>query len=574
MPREAALRPAPPPGLRLFLWVRWHSWRAALRELVRAPIKLIVIVGAWSLLIIGLYALCVRGIRFIHDTVGLGSFLMSRLWVLFLFVVMILLAVSQLTSAYSTLVRSSEIRHWMTMPISARGLGRMKWLESSFYSAWAVALLVLPLCAANLRVMHKPWWLMGFFVSVVLVPLIGIVTALATVALFAWLRWIGPLVIRRELFPVGFVIACSGLFWVLGERSEAQQQDAWFLALQDLLPRMRIAMAGWLPSRWAAATLDAAMEESWTEVGLYVGLLWTTMLVSWRVLDHVAARLFFPVLRQHGQSAGVISGTVFGGRAEGTAGKGRALSIGPAWWMRHPLLASLAKDVFLILRDPLQWSQGVMFFGLLGAYFANIQHLARISPELSWRLGVSSLNLACTLLVFGSLSVRFVFPQMSLEGRRLWLVCMAPGGTRRMVLAKVLLYAALAIGLVEGLLALSVGQLHVPNFVGWWLAAIGVIASLALVGLSVGCGAWWMDPTAEDAARLVSSSAGALVLVLMLAYVGCVVAALVVTWTSWMAGSWRGFIAAGVGLAVISAMVGLIPLHFGLLRLNRLEDTP
>ena len=137
-----------PAGVRLFYWVRLRAWQRGLRDLIRAPVKLAVVVAMWSLLLIGVYALSYRGIRFVYDTTGLGPFLLSRLWFLFLFVVIIMLAVSQFASAHSTLVRAAETRYWMTLPVSARTLCRAKWTESSFYSAWAVAVSVLPVCLA------------------------------------------------------------------------------------------------------------------------------------------------------------------------------------------------------------------------------------------------------------------------------------------------------------------------------------------------------------------------------------------------------------------------------------------
>jgi ABC-2 type transport system permease protein len=291
-------------------------------------------------------------------------------------------------------------------------------------------------------------------------------------------------------------------------------------------------------------------------------MLWTTAFISWRLLDHVAAVLLLPVLQRQGQPVR--------GREQPAEASAR---LTMAWWMCHPFRAALVKDLLLVARDPMQWTQAVVFFGLLGAYFANIHRLAHFSVEPTWRIGVASLNLACTLLVFGSLSVRFVFPQISLEGRSLWLLRLAPHGTRRLMHAKLCLYGAIALIVVEGLLWLSAGRLEVPMPMRWWLAGVGLITSLTIVGLTVGLGAWWVDPTAQDAARVVSSSTGALVLVLMLGYVGCVVAALVAAWTSWATGSWWWLFLSSLGLVLVSLLAGWVPVRRGLVRLEHLEHS-
>lgn len=574
-----------PSGVRLFAWVRLRSWLASLRQLLAAPAKLFVLILVWPALLGGLYLLADRGIRFVYDASGLGPFVMERLWFLFLFVSMALLGVSQLASAYSTLVLAQETRCWMTLPVSARSLCRAKWVESSFYSAWAVAVLVLPLCLAYLNVLKRPPWFLGYVAGVLLLPWIGIVTSLSTTILLLWLRWVGCLVIRREAIPVAFVLAAAGIFWMLGERYSESSHDVWFLALQDLLPRMQVATSKWLPSSWVAIALDAGLDGRWIEGGLYACLLWTSALGCWRLLDYLSAAILFPVLRQHAQPLYVTSpqGRIPArsadntDRAAGSATAGstveRAIpaAFSTTWWMRHPMAALLMKDVLLVIRDPMQWSQGVMFFGLLGAYFANIHRLAQLSVEPSWRIGVASLNLACTLLVLGSLAVRFVFPQMSLEGRSLWLIRIAPSGMRRLMWAKLGLYGVIAVVVVDGLLALSASRLGLSLTVSWWLAGVGTIAALTLIGLTVGLGAWWINPDAQDAARIVSSSNGALVLVLMLGYVGCVVSALVAVWGS--GADPRGMTLASMGLIGGSLVIGGVPIRQGMVRLERMEGT-
>lgn len=551
--------PRAPNGLALLAWVRWRMWRAGALALRQEPVKACVIVTLWSALLGGLYLLARRGLQFISATAGFGPFLVDRLWYLFLFVVIVMLAVSQLASAYSTLIRSPETRWWMSLPLTARTLCRAKWIESSLYSAWAVILLVVPLGVAHLAVLHRPWWLVGWLIGALLLPAIGLSTALSSLALLVWLRWLGRLAIRREVMAVGFAVACVALFWALGERHQTEEGGAWFVALQELLPRMRLAMSPWMPSSWVVKAFHAATAGRWAESTLYAGLLWTTAVVAWRMLDHTAHMLLLPVLWRQAQPV----------EARLPEGSTRRCPI--HWWMRRASWTCLIKDVLLVIRDPMQWSQAVMFFGLLGAYFANIHRIAEYGTEPSWTIGVASLNLACTLLVFGSLAVRFLFPQLSLEGRTLWLLRVAPGGTRQLVTAKLRLYGALALVIVEGLLWLSVTQLRVPPVMGGWLACVGILASVTLVSLMVGLGAWWVDPDAQDPARIVSSSRGALALVAMLGYVACVVAALVVAWTSWLQAAVGWFMAASAALVVVSWFVSVVPLQLGLRTLERLE---
>src|SRR3989338_5360280 len=108
------------PSLVLLLWVRWRLLRAGFIQGLRSPLKLAVIVVIWTVLLFGLYLLAQEGLRFLYETAGVGPFLLDRLWFLFLFVVTIMLVVSQVASAYSTMVRAPETQWWMTLPLTAR----------------------------------------------------------------------------------------------------------------------------------------------------------------------------------------------------------------------------------------------------------------------------------------------------------------------------------------------------------------------------------------------------------------------------------------------------------------------
>ena len=153
----------------------------------------------------------------------------------------------------------------------------------------------------------------------------------------------------------------------------------------------------------------------------------------------------------------------------------------------------------------------------------------------------------------------------------MWLLRMSPNGVRQQFHSKLVLYGMLAVLIIETLLGLSLSRLGTPATIRWWLSGVGVVAALAIVGLTVGLGAWWIDPMAEDAARVVSSSNGALTLVLMLGYVACVVAALVVAWTSWLRPGVHGLWAVSAVLGIVSLVTALVPIRLGFLRLERFE---
>src|SRR6185436_20971632 len=100
------------------------------------------------------------------------------------------------------------------------------------------------------------------------------------------------------------------------------------------------------------------------------------------------------------------------------------------------MTALVFKDVRIFWRDPAQWTQFMIFFGLLCIYVANLRNVAFEFKQPYWETLISYLNLAASALTLSTLTTRFVFPQFSLEGRRLWIIGLAPFGLDKVLLQK------------------------------------------------------------------------------------------------------------------------------------------
>src|SRR5206468_5166712 len=83
----------------------------------------------------------------------------------------------------------------------------------------------------------------------------------------------------------------------------------------------------------------------------------------------------------------------------------------------------LVKDFRLFRRDRVQWSQFLIPFGLLGLYFISIR---RISYHPNYSAMIGFLNLAVVGLILSTFTTRFIFPMVSLEGRKFWILGLLP----------------------------------------------------------------------------------------------------------------------------------------------------
>ena len=102
----------------------------------------------------------------------------------------------------------------------------------------------------------------------------------------------------------------------------------------------------------------------------------------------------------------------------------------------------IVKDLRVFRRDPVQWSQFLIFFGLLTLYFVNIRRFSYDVNYVGWVNMISFLNLAVVGLILSTFTTRFIFPMISLEGRRFWILGLLPVGRDSILWGKFLFAAA------------------------------------------------------------------------------------------------------------------------------------
>ena len=96
------------------------------------------------------------------------------------------------------------------------------------------------------------------------------------------------------------------------------------------------------------------------------------------------------------------------------------------FFLPKPIRLLILKDLRTFRRDPAQWSQFLIFFGLLAFYFINIRRLSYDVQKPYWRNLISFLNLSVTALILSTFTSRFIFPLLSLEGRNFWVLGLLP----------------------------------------------------------------------------------------------------------------------------------------------------
>jgi ABC-2 type transport system permease protein len=534
--------------------------RAASRSILRVLGMVAMAAGTATLS----FVIFLKIFRYLTGLEVVGPVMLVRLLSLFFFVLFVMLVMSNVLVSFQTLFRSREADWWAAAPVDPATLHHARSLEIALMSSWAFIFLGVPLLLAYGLGTGASWAFHAALPAVLVLfaacaHYLGLACTVILVRMFPGLdmkRLVALLVVI--LVPVGMLLVRAFRVDELGPQDDASEL---LVRILEGLGRTQYPL---LPGYWAAETLRGAALGDLKVAGFFLWTLLITAAFLGLVARETSVRWLMPayqLLRGVGLAKPV-------GRR--TRRRHRAPSAGP-------LRALASKDVTVFLRDPAQWAQVLLVGVLAFAYVANLRNLPDLSRIEPWGNVASYLNLGVVLLLTSTLMTRFAFPLVSLEGRRAWIVMLAPLRRRGIVRQKMLLALILAMAFALAASAFSTSVLGVAAHVRVVTIGASLLGAFALSGLAVGLGALIPSLKDDNPATIVSGFGGTLDLLLGFAYV--LVATALVSAPSVLeaAGRFDAERRAVVeiwtfsAVALVSVVVALVPLWLGERHLERLE---
>jgi ABC-2 type transport system permease protein len=499
------------------------SWNTVLSVRRQSRLKVLVITLFATGLWLGGYGLAAAAFRFLEDLgaeflglsgVHLGTLLVGRLLALFCLALLAMLFFSNAVVTFATLYRSQEMMRLIHSPVTWRNLFLGRFAECVAFSSWSTAYVGSPLLLAY-GVETQASALFYLALPLFYLPFVVIPAALGAFATIVLVRLLAPLS-RGPLLALG-TLAVTIVFLLVfpSLRTEGLTESGPLLQLLEILNRPQ---SPWLPSTWVAAGLLASGAGQVDESLFYLLLLAANAAFFTWIATEAAHLAFYP-----GWSS--LAGSPRGrprplGRS--LAGPlGRLLVLLP-----EPQRSLTIKDLRLFWRDPAQWSQFLVFFGVMALYVVNMRQTSSAYDSELWKTWITLLNLAASMLILATLTTRFVFPLVSLEGRRWWILGLSPITLRQLVWQKLWVSCATTSALTVGLIALSNLRLGLSPMAFAATVAVVLASNLALSGLAVGLGALYPSFHEDNPARIIAGLGGTLTFLLSVAYIVLVTAAM------------------------------------------------
>jgi ABC-2 type transport system permease protein len=560
----------------VFFRLRWLIAASTLRGMLRTArlrVSLLILLSAlfWG----SLFGLLHEAFTFVDS---LHAEVISLLFNAFFSSLMVMLVFSTGILLYSGLYTTPEARLLLTLPVRSETIFSHKFQEAFWFSSWGFILLGSPMLTAYGVVRQAPWpyylLLLPFMVAFVAIPAtLGGIVCLALVA------WMPRLRLHAVSIALGAtLVAMIGLAWMALATPRADAMSAaWF---EQVFSRLSITEQRMLPSWWlssgiieaAARAKDGSVARHQAEALRYLAVLVSNALMVQLVGRWVAGKL-------HRLGASQLVSEVPTRRKRRMSWFDEFLSRAGTDRGR-PLRLLIVKDLRIFRRDISQWSQFVIFFGLLGLYFWNVRSF---NYQHSYAAMIGFLNLAVVGLILSTFTTRFVFPMISLEGRRFWILGLLPVNRDQIVWSKFLF------SFVGGIVPCCILVLLSDTMlgVGPELIAIHevccVVLCAGLSGIAVGIGARMPDLRETSPSKIASGFGGTLSLVISSLFIIAVVLVTAIPVHLRFAAAERGIdparwlgtdrgVALGLAVAVLLGVAATVgPMLLGLRAFRRLE---
>ena len=490
--------------------------RNQLRGVLQGSRLRILLILVFSLIFWGaLFAFFYEGFQFLNSFLNATEEVVEYVFGIFFLSLLVMLVISNGIIVYAGMFHAREMEYLLSLPATDDRIFAYKFVEALAFSSWGFVLLGSPLLVAFGITAHAPWFYYILFLLYLLsfVLLAGSLGAMGAfcVANFASHRPRTVLAVLGVILLASLILLVSGVMRAPGELLTRDWLDS-------VLDRLTFSQNPLLPSRWLSHGLLAAARGEAEPALYYLLVVFSQGAVAYLLVSVMARDLL-----RRGFSR------VQGGRSSRRRRGLYAIdSVFHAMFpfIPHPIRLLILKDLRCFRRDPAQWSQFLIFFGLLGFYFLNIRKLGsglgNSNPY--WSNLVGFLNLAVTALILSTFTTRFIYPLLSLEGRNFWILGLLPLKRESILWGKFAFSAGISLVATEVLVVLSDLMLGLePLMIGLHIVLIAMLC-FGLSAISVGLGAYMPNLREEDPSKIASGFGGTLNLLVSLVFIALMVA--------------------------------------------------
>ncbi len=470
---------------------------------------------------IGVYFFTKSSLNYFLEEIKIGSFLLHRFISIIFFIFFMAVNAGNIIVSFSTLYKSKEVFYLITKPLSFTKIFVIKFLDNFFYSSTTMLLMISTVMLAYCVYFGLNFWFVGFFFFFMLLPFMLIAASLGVILLIIIIRIAYRIGLRKVVtgliitYIAGVIIffqASNPILIVKQVMSFYPNVDSYFSSVDSPILRL-------LPNFWIADALYWFSKGKLENALPYVAWLIITSITFLFAAFFIAKKMYYKTWLESFELK--LKNT----RSIGKSAESKMIRSNTLF---APQVDALLKKEFLqFFREPAQW---IHFSIMLLLIFIFIISLAGIESSLfnaynyALRAIIYITIFSFNLFLVASLSLRFVFPSLSLEGDAYWKIKSAPLLMRKVMTIKFILLFSLVLLVGQSINYFSHLNFPKPLYLVSFIN-IGFI-SLAIVSLNFGMGSLFINLKEKSPIRIASSQGASLTFLFSIILIAIIIALL------------------------------------------------
>jgi hypothetical protein len=523
----------------------------------------------------GAYTFAFSATRFMLDHTRTGLYLYHTFISMLLFVLFVAVNLGNIIVSYSTLYRSSEVSFLLTKPVPFTAIFILKFFDNFFYSSTTLFVVAFMALFGYGSYFGYPWYFFAGAMLFVLIPFMFLSACLAVLILMAIMKLAGRIGFRKVM--AGLFALYFFFIYLFFDSSNpitlVEKVNRYYPHVDAYLSNAAPGYLQYLPNQWVAQFFFYVARGDVMKALPYAGILLSVTIATFGLLLIVANRFYYRswLVSLDVQS---LSQKVYD-PAHRHFMDFRSRSLFPS-----QVEVLVKKEFFTFIREASQWIHLIVMIVLTGLFAMSVS-------KINLDLHIMDVQLVTYLVMFvfggfmvSSLTLRFVFPMIGLEGKTFWALRSSPMKESRIFLIKFVLGFVLVLPIAEYIAIASnipfISKTELRSVLLWFGIFNAFWISLMMVSFNLGFGGFFANYLERNPIRAASTQGATLTFLATLLYLIVVVIIILVPVSAYFAALFQFkifhthlLLIAGMFLAVVSFILSVLGCIVGLRSLHR-----
>jgi ABC-2 type transport system permease protein len=422
--------------------------------------------------------------------------------------------IGNIVVSYSTFFKSKEVGFLLTKPISFVKIFFIKFFDNFFYSSTTLLLMVSSALAGYTAYFKLPWFFLPFSVIVLILPFMFIAGTLGAIILLVIMRFAALFGIKKVLSILAFFyVSAVILFYIYSSPVQlVTKVFEYFPNINNYFGFLESPLIKLLPNHWVADSLY------WISSGKYWAAGWSAFLLLVFAISFFLFALFLAKKWFYG------AWLIFLSLSNKLSVKKKNHRLSSFSFEKNSSLRPrrevlLKREVLMFIREPSQWSHFLVMTFLVTVFVLSISNIDAmlLNAYNSYLKTLIYLVLYLfNVFLIASMSLRFIFPMVSLEGETIWKIRSAQLNYKKLMLTRLTIYFLVIFILGQMLNLVSNYQFSIV------LATISQLntafVTITLVSFNFGMGSAYANYKEKNPIRVASSQGATLTFIFTIVY--------------------------------------------------------